>query len=412
MTKQLKILVSAYACEPGKSSEPGVGWNWVKQMARFHDVWAITRANNREPIEQVLTKEPMPNVHWVYFDLPGCMRFWKKGQRGVHLYYYLWQMGAYFVGKWLHKEVSFDVVHHVTLVNYWMPSFLAVFPVLFIWGPVGGGESTPKAFYKTFTFRGKIYEQIRDAARWLGEHDPFVRITVRDARFALATTPETEERLKRLGCQHVKVLSQVAMTKDEIANLVSAPIRNTNSFRLVSIGRLLHWKGFHLGLMAFARFEQGFPNVKYWLIGDGPERRSLKCLVQKLGIADKVCFWGSFSRRQVLEKLVECDVLVHPSLHDSGGWVCLEAMAAGRPVICLDLGGPALQVTKETGIRVSAIMPEQVVNDLAEAMLRLARDAELCQRMGEAARRRVAEHFDWDKKGEWMNKIYRQILRS
>src|SRR2546430_4418443 len=42
----------------------------------------------------------------------------------------------------------------------------------------------------------------------------------------------------------------------------------------------------------------------------------------------------------------------HPSLHDSGGWVCLEAMAAGRPVICLDLGGPGYQVTEESGIKI------------------------------------------------------------
>ena len=50
-------------------------------------------------------------------------------------------------------------------------------------------------------------------------------------------------------------------------------------------------------------------------------------------------------------------MLIHPSLHDSGGWVCLEAMAAGRPVICLDLGGPGLQVTEKTGIKVKASTP-------------------------------------------------------
>src|SRR6266511_405878 len=97
--RRLKVLISVYACEPDKGSEPGVGWNWVKQIARFHEVWAITRANNRDPIERELAKQPMPNVRWVYFDLPKWSRFWKKGPRGVHLYYYLWQIGAYFKGK-------------------------------------------------------------------------------------------------------------------------------------------------------------------------------------------------------------------------------------------------------------------------------------------------------------------------
>jgi glycosyltransferase involved in cell wall biosynthesis len=89
---------------------------------------------------------------------------------------------------------------------------------------------------------------------------------------------------------------------------------------------------------------------------------------------------------------------------------CLEAMAVGRPVICLDLGGPALQVTEETGVKVSAITPEQVVNDLMEAMLLLASAPDCRKRMGEAARRRVIEHFDWDRKGEWMREGYQGVI--
>ena len=87
----------------------------------------------------------------------------------------------------------------------------------------------------------------------------------------------------------------------------------------------------------------------------------------------------------------------------------MEAMAAGRPVICLDLGGPALQVTDETGIKVPAISPEQVVRDLAAAMLKLATDPALGSRMGDAARERVKQYFAWDKKGELTLELYNGI---
>ena len=50
----MKILVSAYACEPGKGSEPGAGWLWARAAARRHEVWVLTRANNREAIEAAL----------------------------------------------------------------------------------------------------------------------------------------------------------------------------------------------------------------------------------------------------------------------------------------------------------------------------------------------------------------------
>jgi glycosyltransferase involved in cell wall biosynthesis len=411
--KRFKVLVSAYACEPGKGSEPGVGWNWVKQIAHTADeVWVITRANNREAIEKALTKEPLSNVHWVYFDLPRWARFWKKGQRGVHLYYYLWQVSIYLLARRLHRQVKFDLVHHVTFGNYWLPSFLALLPVPFIWGPVGGGESAPRAFYGTFSWRGRIYESLRELARWMGEYDPFTRMTARRAAATLSKANETAERLRLLGAKNVQLLSEVAFFITEIAELSSLPPHLSSPFRLISVGRLLHWKGFDLGFRAFARLVQEFPDSEYWIVGDGPERKNLERLARKLSIIDKLFFWGALPRSEALKKLAECDVLVHPSLHDSGGWVCIEAMAAGRAVICLDLGGPALQATDECGFRVRATNPGQVVQDITSAMLKLARNRQLRKTMGEAARERVQKHFSWDQKGEFLNHLYHQIIHQ
>jgi glycosyltransferase involved in cell wall biosynthesis len=405
----MKVLISAFACEPDKGSEPGVGWNWVKQSARFSEVWAMTRADHREAIERALQQEPIPNVHWVYFDLPRWAGFWKKGQRGMRSYYSLWQIGAYFVGKRLHRTVHFDLVHHVTFASYWMPGFLSFLPIPFVWGPVGGGDSSPKTFYKTFSFRGKVYEWLRSMAIWIGERNPVVWLGARRAAKALASTAETAVRLRLLGANKVSLYSQIGIAKEEFVNLTLS-FRNITPFRLVSIGNLLHLKGFHLGLTAFSSFQQVFPDTEYWLIGDGPEQQNLDRLVRTLGIAEKVRFWGRLPRQQVLSKLAECDVLVHPSLHDSGGCVCLEAMAVGCPVICLDLGGPATQVTEETGFKVSAITPEQVVNDLMQAMLWLAHNPDGRKRMAEAGQKRVAEHFEWDKKGEWMREVYQEVV--
>jgi len=402
----VRVLLSAYACEPGKGSEPGVGWNWVREIARFHDAWIITRANNREPIESVLEKENLPRMHWIYFDLPNWARFWKKGGRGLRLYYFLWQLGAYFVSRRLHRRIGFDAVHHLTFGTYWLPSFLPLLPVPFVWGPVGGAESAPRSFRDSFGINGRIYELLRDVGRALGNLNPLVRMNARRAVLVLSKTEDTKRCLESLGSRRVVVCSEVGLTANEIYSLNTSPAHEGAPFRLLSLGRLIHWKGFELGLNAFAQFHREFPASDYWIIGDGPERKRLETLARKLGVAGNVCFWGTMPRTQALEKLLECDVLVHPSLHDSGGWVCIEAMAAGRPVICLDLGGPAIQVTNETGIKVPAGSPVQVIRDLTKAMNQLAQDRVRRDLLGKGARKRVQECFSWDKKGEWIDRVY------
>jgi len=412
MPRPLKILISAYACEPDVGSEPGVGWHTVAQIARFHEVWVLTRANNRPRIQQALVGRPMPNVHWVFVDLPYWARFWKKGPRGVHLYYCLWQTAAYLAARRLAHRIQFDLAHHVTFATYWLPSFLPLLGIPFIWGPVGGGESAPREFYSTFTLRARVSEHLRDFIRLLAEGVPSVRSAARQARVTLATTPETAARVRRLGRVDCQVVTQVGLSSDEMASLHQLEAPRNDRFRLLSIGRLLDLKGFHLGLMAFAGFQEQHPNSEYWIIGDGPQRKRLEDLARRLNLAEKVHFTGWLPRQLVLEHLAACHVLVHPSLHDSGGFVCVEAMAAGRPVICLDLGGPSLLVGQDAGFTIPAKTPSQAIEDLKEAMSRLAAVPDLRSRMGRAGRERVQRKLTWERKGEWLAGLYEDVVRN
>jgi glycosyltransferase involved in cell wall biosynthesis len=405
-----RVLVSAYACEPGHGSEPAVGWNWACQIARFHEVWVLTRGSNRRGIESALRDAQVPVRRWIYFDLPGWSRFWKRGQRGVHLYYFLWQLGAFLLARRICRRARIDLVHHVTFANYWLGSLLPLLPVPFVWGPVGGGESCPRALRRSFGWSGRFYELLRLGARWLGERNPAVRVAAARAKMALATTPETGRRLERLDCRRVQVMSQVGMSAAEISALASLRLRPDGIFRVLSMGRFLHWKGFHLGLLAFAAMHRQYPGSEYHLVGDGPERRRLESLADRLGVADGVRFWGLLPRDQALRHLGSCNVLLHPSLHDSGGWVCLEALAAGLPVICLKAGGPATQVTPDCGFLVRPGTPQQVTADVEKILLGLARDPGLQVRLGKQGRRRVAEHFDWELKGWRMKSLYEELV--
>lgn len=413
--KPLKILFSAYACEPDKGSEPGVGWNTAREIAQHYQVWVLTANAHRERIEAELDKCPIPNLNVVYLDPFGWVFDWSnEGKRlpmDVHLHYYLWQIWAYFIGKRLHQETHFDLVHHVTYVKYFTPSFLSFLPIPFIWGPVGGGESAPNAFIQGISRNGSTYEFFRNIARLLGELDPFVHLTARRSRLAWATTEDTAKRLLRIGAKNIKVLTQVGLNTEEISTLSTYASISASSLRFVSIGRLLHWKGFHLGLQAFA--QANLPeSAEYWIIGEGSELKFLQKLAQELEVSNRVKFLSHLPREETLRQLGESLVLIHPSLHDSGGLVCLEAMAAGCPVICLDLGGPGVQVTSETGFKISAHNPQQVIKDMADAMTQLVNDPELKCKMGMAGQKRVRKYFSWQTKSDLMIEAYHKILAS
>lgn len=402
----MKVLLSAYACEPSKGSEPAIGWNWARQAARFHEVWVLTRANNRDVIEAELARSPVSNMHFVYYDLPRWARFWKRAGRGVSLYYWLWQVTAIPVCRRLHREIGFDLAHHVTFVSFRFPSCLAWLSCPFVWGPVAGAESAPLAFYPSFGLRGMAQELLRDASNRITRLEPMLRYTMSRADMILAATEVTKESLPRWAQARTKVIPAIGIDER------SAPRRSKphggRGLRVLYAGRLQHWKGLRLAFRAFAKFAAEYPDACLTVVGDGPDRGHLQTLARRLGIDSKVSFTGERPHDEMLEIYGSHDALLFPSFHDSGGLAVLEAMNSGLPVICLDLGGPAMAVRGGVGITIRPGSTKQVEHDLAEALARLAADAALRRRMGEAGRR-IAATYGWDGKGDLLCKLYDEV---
>ena len=414
----MRVLVSAYACEPFKGSEPGVGWNWVAQIARFHEVWVITRQNNRASIERALSEHPIPNAHFVYEDLPPWARFWKKGARGVHFYYYLWQIHAYFAARKLHKTVGFDVGHHVTFVNDWSPSFLCLLPFPFVWGPVGGSTNrAPLRFWREFGFRGMVYETIRSAAILAGRYlDPFVWLTRKRAGWIITMSEAAASGFPASMSSKVLPLGNVGFSLEELPAKLRLPLEPSESGGprdpvFLSAGRLVHWKGYSVLLKACAQLRRSGERLELWIAGTGPDESRLQKLTAKLGIQDCVKFLGFLrDRDSVFDHLARCDVFVMPTFHDGPPVIFLEAMATGKPVICLDLGGASEIITPECGVKLQANSLPQVIGDLAQAIRILGENSELRTRLGAAGRQRIEIGFNWDEKGDLLTELYEKIV--
>lgn len=409
MSAVTRVLISAYACEPDKGSEPGVGWGWAKQIAKFAEAWVITRKNNREVIEEELERNPDPNLHFVYVDLPKWMMFWKKGQRGVHLYYFLWQLAAYIKASKLIKEVKFDIAHHITFVNDWLPPLVSLLPLRFIWGPVGSNKPIPKGYLSNFEhyLKDRTKHYLRKAIRLL---NPLLVLTlIKSSKVILILK-------NQLNLFPFNFISRDKFIIQQ-ANAVDIPktgLTNTtgNSDLIIfSAGSLIPIKGFHLSLSAFADFYHKKKDVKIIISGDGYLRKYLQSLANDLKIEYRTVFTGNVERAKVLRLMQDSDIFMFPSF-EGGGLVVLEAMAHGLPVVCLDYGGPGEMITEECGIKVKPITPMQTIKDLADALLKLAKEPDLRKKMGEAGKRRVEDYYNWDKKGEFIKRLYHSVLNN
>ncbi|MGA3127224.1 MAG: glycosyltransferase family 4 protein [Candidatus Korobacteraceae bacterium] len=396
----MRILLSAYACEPDKGSEPWVGWNWAVQLAeRGHEVVVITRTNNCQSIEREMAARPRPSLRFSYYDLPSWLRSFKKGRRGIHLYYLLWQFGAYLAARHLVREGRFDVVHHVTFVSVRQPSFMGWLGIPFVFGPVGGGEHTPPLLKTMFSRKNRITEALRELVNSCVRFDPLMWQTFASAQAIYVTSGQSLELIPRRFRGKTRVHLAIGISETDIpaSTLPDLPDKERVK-KILFCGKLIHWKGPELAVRAFARVASRLPGATLTFVGGGAEQQRLQRLARDFGVSDRIEWRAGVTRSDMLSLYGDFGLFLYPSLHDSGGMVVLEALACGLPVVCLQLGGPGLIVDKSCGIAVDVQSKnvEQVVSDLESALFRLAVSGESRKALAQGAVSR-SRRFSWEQ---------------
>jgi len=329
-----KVLLSAYACGPSSGPEAGAGWEIALAAARANEVWVITRPRFRTVIEQALADEPQlrEHLHVIYYDpAPWIVRL-KRRSWDLYWFYLLWQRGIARLAAAWHTRVGFDVAHHVTFANDWMPAGITRLQhVPLVWGPVGGSSGLP----------------VLRLARWLGLRGTLTELaravitkplrawgglpSARRSKVVVAQNPQVADYFHRRGAQTVV---------EPNASLTALPTRAEviDEKTAVFAGRLLGWKGAALAIDAMAR-----PELAGWTLdiyGDGYDRRRLERRAAARGVAGRVRFHGHVGRDELWEAMRTATVFLFPSMHDQAGWVVAEASSMGCPVVCLPLGGP------------------------------------------------------------------------
>ncbi len=402
--RRLRVLLSAYACEPGKGSEPEVGWRTALGMAQRHQVTVLTRTNNRGAIEQGLAGlDQASHPDFLYYDLPPWLVRLKRHGLPLALYYYLWQVGAAaFVRP---RLAEFDLVHHVTFNSLVLPGCWWSFRPPVVLGPLGGGQTVPWAFLPSL--RGGAWAELfRGFVLAVNRWAPPTRRSFRRAARLLVVNEETEVRIPRAFRCKLRRMLETAIDPRLVAG--SSPSEPAGGLKFLWVGRWIGWKGPELALRAFAFAAPGIPGAKLVFAGSGPLGSRLRDLAGRLGIADRVILHGRVAPEAMGVFMSDHHVFLFTSLHDTSGNVLLEAMARGLPCVVLHHHGAAVISTPQTARQIRVTSPSRTVADLAEAMQQLADSPDERRRLGEAGRRRIQQAFLWPRHFAALDQIYQE----
>ncbi len=409
-SRRAKVLIIAYACRPGESSERQVGWHWARLIQHHHDVTVLTRESHRPHIEAWIAaaQETGPFPEFIYYDLPERVAWFKSGERGLYFYYALWTLVAVWRCRKMNRSGRWEITHFLTFGTLLWPQFGFLMNTPYLLGPVGGGERIPLALRDAFGSTGQIKILLRWLAQKLMVLNPIFLANLSRAELIFARTQETLEMIPARYHHKTSLLLETAIGPEMIPE--TPPQRANKVLEIVSVGRLITSKFNPLMLEALAAFKARWKHPFHMIIiGDGPERARLESLRDQLGLSE-VEFVGKKPSEDVYAALSASDIYFSTTMKEGGTWAFFEAIASHLPVVCLKVNGPDMIVGNDCGIKVAPDSITIAREGLADGLLQLAQNPDLRERLSRAALQHVEANFTWNGVSATINQAYADLL--
>lgn len=371
----ITVLVNAYAVSPSWGSEPGMGWNWVVNLARYCSLHVITEGEWREDIEHALASLPQrDNLHFHYLPVEDKIRrmCWNQGDWRFYYYYRQWQRRALAKAREIIRDNHIDVVHQLNMIGFREPGDMwQLEGVPVVWGPVGGVANIPSAFLKGAGWKTRAFLSVKNVISDLQlRYQRRVRRMVARSHI-VAATPEVANAMKRVYDRDVEVVNETGTYAEVSAQLkereAEAPLK------LLWVGKFDYRKRLDLALRIVA--ECRHKDISLRICGEGSEEQTAgyKQLAKDLGVADRVEWMGRVPHERILEEMASADLFLFTSVSEATSTVVLEAVTASLPVVSFnccgfgpivkDIAGRAVEMTDEpTAIRDFAA----IIDDFAE----------------------------------------------
>jgi glycosyltransferase involved in cell wall biosynthesis len=414
--ERLSVLVVAANASTRWAGEAILPLHIFRGLLRAgHEAWMCVGRETKPELDELLGPDARrvfyvedTRMHAAFRWIQARMPLWIGSNPLYYLQVLTTQWRQRRVVRRLIEELGIDVVHQPTPIAPRAPTLLGDQRAPLVIGPMNGGMEYPEGFR---FLQPRAVRGMKNFARGLSNLLPPFFDAKRRAECLIVANRRTEDSLPSGVRGRIYRMVENAVVPEVWACGQAAvgaePAAAGRPFELIFIGRLERWKGPEWAIEAVARASKSV-DCRLKIVGDlKEERQRLVERVAQLGAGSRVELLGWLSQDRCAALLGKADAMILPSVFDAGATVVLEAMAAGKPVIAADWGGPSDILDPSCGILVEPRDPPSLVAGMEQAIVSLARDRERCASMGRAGRAKVLAEYTWPAKIERLVEIYR-----
>ncbi len=411
----INVLINAYAVNPNWGSEPGMGWNWIVNLAKYCNLHVITEGEWKDNIEEAVAKLPYKeNLHFYYNPLPEKVRkmCWNQGDWRFYWYYRKWQKKTLEMAKEIIANNQIDVLHQLNMIGFREPGYLwKIKDVPFVWGPVGGMELMPVNYLAGAPFKQKVVTLVKNLLNRIQTRYSYrVVKAINNADAMIAAVKGVSDCVKKYHHRDIVTINETGCyPKDGLNRIVQSA---DNDFNILWVGKFDFRKQLMLALRTVANIGKN-SDIKLHIAGTGTEAEveHYRKMAENLGISDKCVWHGMIPHDKVQNLMMTCDLLLFTSIMEGTPHVVLEAIGNRLPVVCFDTCGQAASVNDRVGIKVPLSTIEQSVQDFSKAIVTCYENRDVLKEMSNASVQRQ-EELSWDNKALQVWDIYKKVVEK
>lgn len=409
----INVLISAYAVSPTWGSEPGVGWNWIINLAKECNVFVITESEWEDDIKKALLSHPQKdNIHFFFNPVSQNVRdmCWRQGDWRFYNHYRKWQKKTLEIAKDIISHNRIDIIHQLNMIGFREPGYLwQIKEIPFVWGPIGNMAPLPLSFLDGSSLKDKLKLGVKNVISYFQARSGRVSKAIHRADRLITVLDSAAEIInKHYGIENITVMPETGL---RITPKTNHDIDTVRPLKLLWVGRFIPTKKLDLALKIMS--ECSSDKLELHIVGWGSEEEENRYreIAQIYNVSSKCIWYGKIPNDQVQQLMKECDIFLFTSVVEGTPHVVLEAISNNLPVMCFDMCGQGVIVNDSVGWKFPVRTLDSAANEMIRTIDILDKNRNLILEKSDNCEKRKPQ-LSWENKINQVISIYKTIIQD